>query len=279
MTDDAKNLLRECLQYLYESAPAEVYDRITAHLAAPAPEPVAWILPGDDNEDVNGFIPARINREGEFTKPVYGPDLLAYADRMRAERDGWKTLSPCELMAGNAALMEYGKHWEGRAETAERQLAKLQQKTQHLVEPQNPCNCVPDGDDGKVAHLCSWHKEQFGKAYRMQNMADSLTIENIAKLPQDRLRLWIARGIQESTSRKRAEEQLAELQAKHDALVKWLDNNTTFTDSGNPVLASVSTQPSKRKYTKHSKYWGSNRMRAKLKRARAIRRRKARSKS
>lgn len=37
MTDDAKNLLRECLQYLYESAPAEVYDRITAHLAAPAP--------------------------------------------------------------------------------------------------------------------------------------------------------------------------------------------------------------------------------------------------
>lgn len=34
MTDDAKNLLRECLQYLYESAPAEVYDRITAHLAA-----------------------------------------------------------------------------------------------------------------------------------------------------------------------------------------------------------------------------------------------------
>ena len=35
-------------------------------------------------------------------------------------------------------------------------------------------------------------------------------------------------------------ERLAELQAKHDALVKWLDNNTTFTDSGNPVLASVS---------------------------------------
>lgn len=39
MTDDAKNLLRECLQYLYESAPAEVYDRITAHLAAPVQEP------------------------------------------------------------------------------------------------------------------------------------------------------------------------------------------------------------------------------------------------
>lgn len=50
-------------------------------------------------------------------------DLLAAYDRVAAERDGWKTLSPCELMAGNAALMEYGKHWEGRAEAAERQLA------------------------------------------------------------------------------------------------------------------------------------------------------------
>lgn len=95
-------------------------------------------------------------------------------------------------------------------------------------EPQNPCSCVPDGDDGTVAHLCDWHKERFGKAYRMQNMAGALTVENIAKLPMDKLRLWIAHGIQESTARKRVEEQLAELQAKHDALVKWLREPTRY---------------------------------------------------
>lgn len=86
--------------------------------------------------------------------------------------------------------------------------------------PENPCNCVPDGDDGTVAHLCHWHKQMFGKAYLMQNVANTLTVERIAKLPQDRLRLWIAHGIQESTARKRAEEQLAELQRKHDGLVR-----------------------------------------------------------
>lgn len=88
----------------------------------------------------------------------------------------------------------------------EKQLAEARLNAQ----PQNPCNCVPDGDDGKVAHLCKWHQDDFGKAYRMQNMADTLTVENIAKLPMDKLRLWIAHGIQESTARKRAEEQLAE---------------------------------------------------------------------
>lgn len=76
------------------------------------------------------------------------------------------------------------------------------------ARPENPCSCVPDGDDGTVAHLCHWHKQMLGKAYRMQNMANTLTVERIAKLPQDRLRLWIAHGIQESTARKRAEERL-----------------------------------------------------------------------
>jgi hypothetical protein len=34
-------------------------------------EPVAWTIPGDENADMNGFIPARMNREGEFTRPLY----------------------------------------------------------------------------------------------------------------------------------------------------------------------------------------------------------------
>lgn len=33
--------------------------------------PVAWVLPGDDHERDGGWIDARINREGEFTKPLY----------------------------------------------------------------------------------------------------------------------------------------------------------------------------------------------------------------
>lgn len=88
------------------------------------------------------------------------------------------------------------------------------------ARPENPCNCVPDGDDGTIAHLCHWHKQMLGKAYRMQNVANTLTVERIAKLPQDKLRLWIAHGIQESTARKRAEEQLAELRRQHDGLVR-----------------------------------------------------------
>lgn len=34
-------------------------------------EPFAWTIPGDDTADMNGFVPAKIRREGEFTKPLY----------------------------------------------------------------------------------------------------------------------------------------------------------------------------------------------------------------
>jgi hypothetical protein len=33
--------------------------------------PVAWTIPGSYNADMNGFIPAHIERQGEFTKPLY----------------------------------------------------------------------------------------------------------------------------------------------------------------------------------------------------------------
>jgi hypothetical protein len=32
---------------------------------------------------------------------------------------------------------------------------------EHIAGPRNPCSCVPDGDDGTVAHLCHWHKSYF----------------------------------------------------------------------------------------------------------------------
>lgn len=59
-------------------------------------------------------------------EPLYGPDLLDYADRMREERD---------------AERDRGDQWEitatnllNRAETAERQLAELQAKHDALVK-------------------------------------------------------------------------------------------------------------------------------------------------
>lgn len=39
--------------------------------AQPKAEPVAWTIPGDDTADANGFIPARITQEGEFSKALY----------------------------------------------------------------------------------------------------------------------------------------------------------------------------------------------------------------
>lgn len=49
-------------------------------------QPFAWTIPGDDQADCNGFIPTKISREGEFTKPLYAtppkpaPDFCATAD-------------------------------------------------------------------------------------------------------------------------------------------------------------------------------------------------------
>lgn len=36
-----------------------------------ADQPVAWIIPGDDNAYANGALDARISQEGEFTRPLY----------------------------------------------------------------------------------------------------------------------------------------------------------------------------------------------------------------
>lgn len=36
-----------------------------------AAEPVAWVIPGDDNANLDGSIDARAFREGEFTRPLY----------------------------------------------------------------------------------------------------------------------------------------------------------------------------------------------------------------
>lgn len=37
----------------------------------PSKTPYAWVIPGDDNADMTGFIAASVVKEGEFTKPLY----------------------------------------------------------------------------------------------------------------------------------------------------------------------------------------------------------------
>lgn len=64
---------KEDAAYIVAAQPSAVLgliDRLR-ELEAGAGEPVAWILPGDDNESANGFIDARVNSEGEFTRPLY----------------------------------------------------------------------------------------------------------------------------------------------------------------------------------------------------------------
>lgn len=55
----ARGLLREAMEAL----------RATAE--PPADQPVAWVIPGDDNAYANGALDARISQEGEFTRPLY----------------------------------------------------------------------------------------------------------------------------------------------------------------------------------------------------------------
>lgn len=40
------------------------------------PRPCAWVIPGDDHADINGFIDARVIEGDEFTKPLYDATAL-----------------------------------------------------------------------------------------------------------------------------------------------------------------------------------------------------------
>lgn len=44
---------------------------MTRHSHAEKSQPFCWVIPGSDTADVNGFIDARVDRLGEFTKPLY----------------------------------------------------------------------------------------------------------------------------------------------------------------------------------------------------------------
>ena len=50
-------------------------------------KPVAWVLPGDDKERDGGWLDARIDDEGEFTKPLYDESAILQA-KEEGRREG-----------------------------------------------------------------------------------------------------------------------------------------------------------------------------------------------
>jgi hypothetical protein len=60
---------------------------MTAPDAPRAPEPVAWVIPGDDTAKMDGSIDARIDQEGEFSRPLWGVPGGLDAARERLERE------------------------------------------------------------------------------------------------------------------------------------------------------------------------------------------------
>ena len=53
----------------------ELADKAADHMMQDTPasvdHPFAWVIPGDYNAKDDGWLDCRINREGEFTKPLY----------------------------------------------------------------------------------------------------------------------------------------------------------------------------------------------------------------
>jgi hypothetical protein len=54
-----------------------------------APEPVAWVIPGDDNARADGYLDAMAWREGEFTRPLFAspPDVELVRMREQEQAD------------------------------------------------------------------------------------------------------------------------------------------------------------------------------------------------
>lgn len=52
--------------------------------------PFAWTIPGDDQADMNGFIPTKVYREGEFTKPLYASPSNGL---VKGDREDWQPIA------------------------------------------------------------------------------------------------------------------------------------------------------------------------------------------
>jgi len=116
-----------------------VQDIITSALAQAETQPVAWVIPGRDNADANGFIDAMAWEEGEFTRPLFTSPVPAKREA-GADFDRITTLE-AELQKAREALSELERYvsmecydqWlpEGHAKTS--RLSRLIDRTQAAI--------------------------------------------------------------------------------------------------------------------------------------------------
>ena len=75
-------------------------------LAAAEAEPVAWVIPGQDTARDDGFLNARMDRDGEFTRPLYAHPPATGSDNYvgycRYSHDDLKRIKMCDSDADGA---------------------------------------------------------------------------------------------------------------------------------------------------------------------------------
>ena len=59
----------------WSTSPPSSAERVDREVIARLPV-FAWVLPGDDQANANGYIDAHCVENGEFTKPLYSADAI-----------------------------------------------------------------------------------------------------------------------------------------------------------------------------------------------------------
>lgn len=90
-----------------------------------AEQPFAWVVPGDDNSYGDGWLAARIDADGEFTKPLYARPQSAALDakdrKIDALRDALKEIADFPRPQGGSFRWGIGcaySHIQARARAA-----------------------------------------------------------------------------------------------------------------------------------------------------------------
>jgi hypothetical protein len=102
-------------------------------------EPVAWVIPGNDNAQDNGFLDAMAFRSGEFTRPLYAHPKVAKYPGMTFEQV-WEIKKSEGYQYGRDALENVRFGWD-----LAQQSIMCSDKESETAEP------VAERDDKEVA--------------------------------------------------------------------------------------------------------------------------------
>jgi hypothetical protein len=123
-------------------------------------EPVAWVIPGDDNARFDGWLDAKAWREGEFTRPLYAappPEILSL--RAEVERVTGVTKVALEALADQRKTIDAMAMDSARLDWLEKLSASIA-----------PIN---DGSrKGRYFTVCG-ENDEFGKAYDLRAAIDA----------------------------------------------------------------------------------------------------------